>query len=120
MLWHTFEENLTIGKREQKDNSPNISLVWNFAEVGEFNAARKFISRKIHNKRRVAQIAIRAWSQDMENIINWIVELNVNHHIGFALLTVAVMASVGSAIAILTELIFVATGIKSDKSRNPS
>ena len=54
----------------------------------------------------------------MKNIINWIVELNKNHHTGFAFLTVALMVLVGSTIAILVELIFAAAGIKSEKSRN--
>ena len=42
----------------------------------------------------------------MENIISGIIELNKNHHTAFAFLTVATMASVGSATAIMIELFF--------------
>ena len=54
----------------------------------------------------------------MEYIISWLVELNKTNHLGFAFLTVFVMALVGSTIALLIELVFAAIGIKSDRSKS--
>lgn len=51
----------------------------------------------------------------MEGIMNWVVALNKNNHIGFGILTVVTMAGVGGLIAIIAELFFKAIGIKNDK-----
>ncbi len=51
----------------------------------------------------------------MDAIINWIVELNKNNHVGFGILTVATMAGIGGFIAVVAELVFNALGIRTDK-----
>lgn len=51
----------------------------------------------------------------MENIMNWVFELNKASHVGFALLTVATMAGIGILIAVIADLFFKALGIKSNK-----
>jgi len=54
----------------------------------------------------------------MEHIISWIVELNKTNHLGFAFLTVLVMALVGSSIALLIELVFAVMGVRSGRSKS--
>lgn len=51
----------------------------------------------------------------MEGIMNWVVELNKNNHVGFGILTVVTMAGLGGLIAGVAELFFKALGIKNDK-----
>ncbi len=51
----------------------------------------------------------------MDAIIKWVVELNQTNHVGFGILTVAVMAGMGGAIALIAEGVFAALGIRSDK-----
>ncbi|HEY5998189.1 MAG TPA: hypothetical protein VI078_02690 [bacterium] len=51
----------------------------------------------------------------MEGVMNWVVQLNQNNHVGFGLLTVATMAGLGLLIATVAELFFKALGIKNDK-----
>jgi hypothetical protein len=51
----------------------------------------------------------------MENLMNWVIELNKTNHTGFGILTVMTMAGIGIIIAIIAELFFKALGIKSDK-----
>ena len=53
----------------------------------------------------------------MENLINWIVELNKSNHTGFAVLTVVTMLGLGASIACLIELIFMATRIRTGKEQ---
>lgn len=54
----------------------------------------------------------------MEYIISWIVALNKTNHVGFAFLTVFVMAFFGSTIALLIEVLFAIVGIKSGRSKH--
>ncbi|MBF0606037.1 MAG: hypothetical protein HQL61_00620 [Magnetococcales bacterium] len=51
----------------------------------------------------------------MENIINWVVELNRSNHLGFALVTVVTMAGLGALIGSGIELCFKALGVKHNK-----
>ena len=51
----------------------------------------------------------------MDALMNWLAELNRNHHLWFAILTVAVMSGLGMAIGMSIELIFGMLGIKYDK-----
>jgi hypothetical protein len=51
----------------------------------------------------------------MEGLIQWLVDLNNNNHLGFAALTVATMSGMGLIIGSSIELIFKALGIKSNK-----
>lgn len=51
----------------------------------------------------------------MEGLSQWLVELNKSSHIGFGLLTVAVMSGIGLTIAVLTELLFKLFGVKGER-----
>lgn len=51
----------------------------------------------------------------MEAFVDWMVELNRSNHVGFGILTVALMAGIGGVIAVLADLVFTALGIRSDK-----
>ncbi|KJU87501.1 hypothetical protein MBAV_000315 [Candidatus Magnetobacterium bavaricum] len=51
----------------------------------------------------------------MESIINWVVELNRSNHVGFAIVTVLMMAGLGAFIGAGIELFFKALGIKYNK-----
>lgn len=51
----------------------------------------------------------------MENILNWVTELNKTNNVGFAIVTVLTMAGIGIVIAVIAELCFKALGIKTDK-----
>jgi hypothetical protein len=51
----------------------------------------------------------------MDALMGWLVQLNNGSHLGFALLTVAVMATVGLAVGLGIELIFKALGIGYDR-----
>jgi hypothetical protein len=51
----------------------------------------------------------------MKAFMDWLVELNTNHHAAFAVVTVAVMVCLGLVIGGLIELVFKALGIKYNK-----
>lgn len=51
----------------------------------------------------------------MEQLGNWIVELNRSHHTGFAILTVLTMVGLGGGIAGVIELFFALIGVRADK-----
>ncbi|MCI4625318.1 MAG: hypothetical protein L3V56_05080 [Candidatus Magnetoovum sp. WYHC-5] len=53
--------------------------------------------------------------ESLEQIISWVVELNNSNHMGYAFLTVFVMAGIGGLLGVTIELIFKTLGIKSDK-----
>ena len=52
----------------------------------------------------------------MEFLYSWVAEINRSHHAGFAFMTVLVMFGLGGSIACLTELIFMAAGVKEERS----
>jgi hypothetical protein len=51
----------------------------------------------------------------MQNIVNWLTQLNSTNHVGFGLMTVLIMAGLGGLIGSLIELFFKSIGIKSNK-----
>lgn len=51
----------------------------------------------------------------MKALFEWLVELNRTNHVGFGILTVASMAALGGIIAVVTDLLFTALGIRTDK-----
>ena len=52
----------------------------------------------------------------MEQLMRWIVELNMSHHVEFAILTVLTMLGMGIILASLIELLFIVIGVRSKKS----
>lgn len=53
----------------------------------------------------------------MEGLMNWMVELNRNNHVGFGILTVVTMSGIGITIGVITELFFKAISIRSDNEK---
>ncbi|KJR43682.1 hypothetical protein MCHI_000418 [Candidatus Magnetoovum chiemensis] len=53
--------------------------------------------------------------ESMHDLVQWIVELNKTNHVGYAFLTIGIMASLGGLIGAGIELFFKALGIKSNK-----
>ena len=51
----------------------------------------------------------------MDALLNWLAGLNRDHHLWFAILTVAIMSGLGLAIGTIIELAFQWMGIKYDK-----
>lgn len=51
----------------------------------------------------------------MDSLMQWLVRLNHDSHWGFALLTVAVMATLGLAVGTGIELILKALGVRYEK-----
>lgn len=51
----------------------------------------------------------------MEELMKWLVELNQNNHVGFAILTVVTMAGLGASIGGVIETFFKMIGIGSEK-----
>ena len=51
----------------------------------------------------------------MENMINWLVELNKTNHVWFAVVTVLIMSGLGALIGSSIEVFFKLLGIKSNK-----
>lgn len=51
----------------------------------------------------------------MESINQWLVELNKNSHVWFAVLTVVTMSGIGLIIAVVTELLFKLFGVKGER-----
>jgi hypothetical protein len=51
----------------------------------------------------------------MEGINQWLVELNKNSPLWFAIVTVLTMSGIGLTIAVLTELFFKLLGVKGER-----
>lgn len=51
----------------------------------------------------------------MESLSQWLIELNKSSHVGFAVLTVATMSGIGLLIAVVTEVLFKAFGVKGER-----
>lgn len=51
----------------------------------------------------------------MESLSQWLVELNKNSHVWFGVVTVITMSGIGLLIAVTTEFLFKAFGVKGER-----
>ena len=53
----------------------------------------------------------------MEQLMHWIVDLNLSHHLEFAILTVLTMVGMGVVLSSFIELLFIVVGMRSRRSK---
>ena len=53
----------------------------------------------------------------MEQLMHWIVDLNLSHHLEFTILTVLTMVGMGVVLSSFIELLFIVVGMRSRRSK---